>query len=252
MNAADFLLIDVGNTSAKLRLASAAALLGKTRRLPTGDLLAPDGSGALRRALVGWNYGRVVLSSVVPEASRVVTETLPGVLVVSRKLKTGVDLRGYPGAKTLGADRLANMAGARALHGSRGALIVVDFGTAATFNVLDARGWFLGGVIAPGLASMSGYLPARAAQLPPLGPLREPRSAIGRSTSTAMLAGTVLGYRGLVREILHSLRAEQYGAQVIATGGDAPFVAGLLPALFAAVEPDLTLHGLRVVGGSAA
>ena len=179
-----------------------------------------------------------------------VAEVLPEALAVSRKLRTGVDLRGYPGAKTLGADRLANMAGARALHGSLGALIVVDFGTAATFNVLDARGLFLGGVIAPGLASMHHYLPAHAAQLPPLDRLREPRSAIGRSTSTAMLAGTVIGYRGLVREVLASLRAEQYGAKVIATGGDAAFVSMLLPGAFTAVEPELTLRGLLVIGNT--
>ena len=246
---ADLLLIDLGNTSAKLRLASTAKLLGKTRRLPTDALLAADGAAALRKALAGWTYERVVLSSVVPEAARLVLEAMPDTLAVGGRLKTGVDLRGYPGAKTLGADRLANMAGALALHRSTRGLIVVDFGTAATFNVLDAHGRFLGGVIAPGLASMSGYLPARAAQLPAQGRLRAPGSAVGRSTRGAMLAGTVIGYRGLVREILRALESEQPGARVIATGGDALFVSTLLPGKFAAVEPDLTLHGLRIIGG---
>ena len=97
MPAADFLLIDLGNTTAKLRLARAAsALLGKTRRLPTAALLAPDGADALRKTLSGWRYGRAVLSAVVPEAARIVTAALPGTLTVHGGLDTGVDLRGYP------------------------------------------------------------------------------------------------------------------------------------------------------------
>ena len=142
MTPATFLLIDLGNTSAKLRLARPAALLGKTRRLPTATLLAPGGADALQETLAGWRYGRAVLSSVVPAAARIVAATLPGTLTIHGGLPTGVDLRGYPGAKTLGADRLANLAGALDRHGP-GPLLVVDFGTAATFNVLDARGRFL-------------------------------------------------------------------------------------------------------------
>lgn len=248
MTTADFLLLDLGNTSAKLRLASASRLLGRTRRLPTTALLADDGATALKNALAGWRYGRAVLSSVVPEAARVVMEALPEALTIHGKTDTGVDVRGYPGAKTLGADRLANMAGALARHGP-GPLVVVDFGTAATFNVLDARGRFLGGVIAPGWAAVAGYLPARGAQLPPvrLTGKTTPR-AIGRNTVEAIRAGTILGYRGLVREIIAGLHAELgMPARVIATGGDARFLAARGWALFDAVDPDLTLHGLRVI-----
>ena len=245
---AAFLLIDLGNTTAKLRLAHPDRLRGATRRLPTAALLAPDGPAALQKTLAGWRYDQVLLSSVVPAASRVVVDTLPGVIPLTSHLNSGVDLRGYPGVKTLGADRIANVAGALALHGPP-PLIVVDFGTAATFNVLDARGRFLGGVIAPGLASMTGYLPARAAQLPTIrlaGPLP---AAIGRNTPAAMRAGALLGYRGLVREILDRLRGElgDPAARVVATGGDARFLASSLELPFDAVDPDLTLHGLRVI-----
>ena len=243
-----FLLIDLGNTTAKLRLADHQDLCGSTRRLPTAALLAPDGPAALRKTLGGWRYGRAILSSVVPAAARVAVAALPDVVQVTHRLDTGVDLRAYPGAKTLGADRLANLAGALARHGPP-PLIVVDFGTAATFNVLDARGRFLGGTIAPGLASMTGYLPAHAAQLPPIKLAGSPPAAIGRSTAAAMRAGALLGYRGLVREILAGLRAELGGppARVIATGGDAVFLASRLGWPFNAVDPDLTLHGLRVI-----
>ena len=245
---AAFLLIDLGNTTAKLRLASPARLLGATRRLPTAALLAAGGSATLRKTLAGWRYARVLLSSVVPAAARVVMDTLPDVTPLTSRLDTGVDLRGYPGIRTLGADRLANLAGALAGHGPP-PLIVVDFGTAATFNALDARGRFLGGVIAPGLASMTGYLSARAAQLPPVRLAGPPPSAIGRSTRAALRAGAILGYRGMVREILDALRSElgAPAARVIATGGDAAFLASRLGLLFDAVDPDLTLHGLRVI-----
>ena len=247
MTPADFLLIDLGNTSAKLRLARASGLLGKTRRLPTGALLADDGPDALQKTLDGWRYERVVLSSVVPGAVRVVGQVVSGVLTVSGKLDTGVDLRGYPGAKTLGADRLANMAGALVRHGP-GPLIVVDFGTAAAFNVLDARGRFLGGTIAPGWAAVSGYLPARGAQLPPVRLKGAAPRAIGRTTVEAIRAGTLLGYRGLVREIIEGLRSELgEDARVIATGGDARFLAARTGTLFDAVDLDLTFHGLRVI-----
>ncbi len=244
---AAFLLIDIGNTTVKLRLADRTALRGTTRRLPTASLLAA-GPAALRKALAGWQAVAVFLSSVVPAAARVVTDTLPGVRSLTPRFDTGVDLRGYPGAKTLGADRLANMAGALAVHGPP-PLIVVDFGTAATFNVLDARGRFLGGAIAPGLASMTGYLPARAAQLPPIKLTGGLPLATGRSTRAAMRAGALLGYRGLVREILDRLRAElgDPSARVVATGGDAAFLASRLHLPFDAVDPDLTLHGLRVI-----
>ena len=251
MQSADFLLVDLGNSAAKLRLARASCLIGKTRRVPTTKLLAPDGAGTLEEEIAGWNYRQAILSSVVPDAARIVVNVVPldKLLRVSPELDTGVDLRGYPGKRTLGQDRLANMAGALALYGP-GPLIVVDFGTAATFNALDAKGRFLGGVIAPGLAAVRDYLPARAAQLPAVDLRRLPRTAIGRNTRAAILAGVAIGYRGLVREILDGLRAELgpgNAVRVIATGGDVRWVAHQLPGAFAAVDPDLTLHGLRVI-----
>ncbi len=245
---APFLLIDVGNTTAKLRLADPDRLRGFTRRLPTAALLAPDGPAALQKTLAGWRYDRTLFSSVVPLAARAVAATLPGAIPLTSRLDTGVNLRGYPGIKTLGADRLANLAGALALHGPP-PLIVVDFGTAATFNVLDAGGRFLGGTIAPGLASMMGYLPARTAQLPPIQLAGKLPAAIGRHTPAAVRAGALLGYRGLVREILARLRAElgDPSARVVATGGDATFLASTLRLPFDTVDPDLTLQGLRVI-----
>lgn len=244
-----FLLVDVGNTSTKLRLAEPARLVGKTWRLATADISRPDGVISWRHALVDHPFGRLVLSSVVPAATRTILKESPDALVVDAGTSTGVDLRGYPGARTLGADRLANVAGALALHGP-GPLIVVDFGTAATFNALDATGRFLGGVIAPGLRTTAGALTTRTAQLPPvrlIGPF--PR-AIGRGTQAALRAGALLGFRGMIREIVAALRAELgQEARVVATGGDARQVERWGGVDFAVVDPELTLQGLRIIAG---
>ena len=246
---ADFLLIDIGNTATKLRLADAAALRGQTRRVLTAELVEEGGKPeALRKALAGWRWERVVMSSVVPEATRVVRETLGETLEVGAEMATGVDLRDYPGVQTLGADRIANMAGALAWYGP-GPLIVVDFGTAATFNVLDAEGRFLGGTIAPGLRIVAEGLTGRAALLPPVRLTGAFPKALGRNTPGALRAGAMVGFRGLVREIVATLRAELGAeARVVATGGDAPIVARWSGVTLDVMDPELTLQGLRIIG----
>ena len=134
-----------------------------------------------------------------------------------------------PTPKSIGADRLANAAAVAALYGCPA--IVVDFGTAVTFDIVSARRNYIGGVIAPGLEAMTNFLYQRTALLPKLS-LKEPRRAIGRSTIEAMLSGAVFGYRGLVREILARIRAEQFPRRklhVVATGGYARLIAAQLP-----------------------
>jgi type III pantothenate kinase len=122
---------------------------------------------------------------------------------------------------------------------------VIDFGTAVTFDVISAGPAYCGGVIAPGLGAMQDYLGRRTALLPQI-ELEEPVSAIGKSTVEAMRAGAVFGYRGLVREIVARLRAEMSGEpKIVATGGDAALIARGLPEI-GAVDPDLTLEGLRL------
>ena len=114
----------------------------------------------------------------------------------------GID---YPRPETIGADRLANATAATALYGSPA--VVVDFGTAVTFDVISADRKYIGGVIAPGLNAMTDYLHKRTALLPRV-TLREPRRAVGRSTAEAMRSGAVYGYRGLVAEILRQVVKE--------------------------------------------
>ena len=145
----------------------------------------------------------------------------------------------------IGADRLADAVAAFTRFGAPS--IVIDFGTAVTFDVVGAPGRYLGGVIAPGMMSMTENLAKRTALVPRID-LAEPDSAIGRSTVEAMQIGAVIGYRGMIREILqaidHELEAPPY---VVATGGDAPLIARGLPEI-KSVVPDLTLEGIRLIG----
>ena len=116
-----------------------------------------------------------------------------------------------------------------------------------TFDVVDRRGNYVGGIIAPGLAALTDYLHERTALLPRIR-IRECRRVIGRSTEEAMRSGAVYGYRGLIRELLVELRRELSVPRlpVVATGGYAKLIAAKLPEI-SAVEPNLTLEGLRLV-----
>jgi type III pantothenate kinase len=167
------------------------------------------------------------------------------VLWLTPRVELGVGID-YPNPKTIGADRLANAAAVAALYGCPA--IVVDFGTAVTFDIVSAQRKYIGGVIAPGLESMTNFLYQRTALLPKLS-LKEPRSAVGRSTIEAMRSGAVIGYRGLVREIINRIKAERFPRKkvhVIATGGYADLIAARLGEIDA-VHPNLTLEGLRIV-----
>lgn len=249
MKTAPFLLVDVSNSFTKLALTDGVSLLRRWKA-PTPELAASP--AARREALFGRGaWSRCVLSSVVPKAASAIKATLrgegmPAPLVVSHKCRLGVSVD-YPQPEKIGADRLANAAAAAALHGCPS--VVIDFGTAVTFDIIDAARQYIGGVIAPGLEVMTRYLHERTALLP-LIHLEEPPGIIGKSTRDAMLAGAVHGYRGLVREIISEIRADPRigpDAPVIATGGYAALIAAKLPVI-STVDPDLTLHGVRIIG----
>lgn len=240
MAAGEFLLIDNSNSFTKLMLASRTDLLGTAKRLSTRELT----SESLRQALKGWEWERTILSSVVPAKGELIAETMAPapVLNITAKTKLGVGIE-YPDPKTIGADRLANAAAAVALFPAP--VVVVDFGTAVSFDIISKEKAYVGGVIAPGLEAMTDYLHQRTALLPKL-TLLEPPSAIGKSTKHAMLAGAVHGYRGLVRNILLEI-AKELGVKklkVVATGGYAELITAGLPEI-TEVRPELTLEGLR-------
>jgi type III pantothenate kinase len=242
------LLFDIGNTHTHLGLADGAGLI-KQADIPTFAWFA-GGAAARIKKFVGKNkVNGVALCSVVPRATPLVHRAADAVWGVDALELTPKTLRGlgidYPKPNSIGPDRLANAVAARARFGAP--VVVVDFGTAVTFDVVNANGNYVGGIIAPGLAAMTDYLHEKTALLPKI-EIREVKSAIGKSTEQAMLVGAVHGYRGLVRELVGELKRELRAKKlpVVATGGYAKLIAAKLPEI-SAVAPDLTLEGLRLV-----
>jgi type III pantothenate kinase len=236
------LLIDISNSFTKLAFATRRRI-SKPTRIETQKF----SSAMLRQFIRRHRIEIFVVCSVVPKKNSVVRNAAKRsrILWLTSRAKLGVGID-YPNPKTIGADRLANAAAVAALYGCPA--IVVDFGTAVTFDIVSARRKYIGGVIAPGLESMTNFLYQRTALLPKLS-LKEPRSAVGRSTIEAMRSGAVIGYRGLVREIITRIKAERFPRKkvhVIATGGYADLIGARLGKIDA-VHPNLTLEGLRIV-----
>ncbi|HYY29408.1 MAG TPA: type III pantothenate kinase [Chthoniobacterales bacterium] len=234
-----FLLVNLNNTSTKLALADSERLLSK-KVIQTNALSAP----AIKRAVRPWSFDHVLVGSVVPKKTLIFRNLFRGRLKeVTPDLDLGIGID-FSDPYGIGADRLANAVGVSAVHGFPA--IVVDFGTAVTFDIISRKGVYEGGVIAPGLGVMVDYMYQRTALLPKID-LKEPASVIGKTTRDAMLAGAVYGYRGLVRRIVMEIVRELEGkVRVVATGSYADLIAAKLPEL-QIVDPDLTLEGLRLI-----
>lgn len=239
----DYLLIDISNSYAKFAFASKKRVSAPAR-ISTSDVT----SAVVARFLKKRKVRKVVVSSVVPEKNSAVLKAADkkaNVLRLDWKLNLGVGID-YPNPQSIGADRLANAAAVAELYGFPA--IVVDFGTAVTFDIVSDRRTYVGGVIAPGLEVMTNFLYQRTALLPRIS-LKQPPHAVGKSTIEAMLSGAVFGFRGLVKEILDRIKAEQFPRKktyIVATGGYARLIAGCLPEI-GVIHPHLTLEGLRIV-----
>jgi len=242
------LLLDIGNTHTHLGLADDERVI-KHLNIPTAKW-SDGGAGAPVKKFVGRNkIDGVIVCSVVPRATPMARKMARAAwnletIELNAKTTRGVGID-YPKPKTIGADRLANSVAAFKRFGAP--VAVVDFGTAVTFDVVNADGNYIGGIIAPGLAAMTDYLHEKTALLPRI-KITEPKNVVGKSTEQAMLAGAVFGYRGLVRELIHELKREMKAAHlpVVATGGYAELMATGLSEI-SIVEPNLTLEGLRLV-----
>ncbi len=242
------LLFDIGNTNTHVGLADQRRVTRQTD-IATAAWSSGKANARLARFVGKAPIHGAALCSVVPRVTplaRRITRKLwklPCLELTPRTLRgLGID---YPKPETIGPDRLANAVAARRRFGAP--VVVVDFGTAVTFDVVNARGDYVGGIIAPGMAAMTDYLHEKTALLPRI-KVREIHSPIGKSTETAMLVGAVHGYRGLIRELLLELRRELRVRHlpVVATGGCAKLIAGKIPEI-SAVDPQLTLEGLRTV-----
>ena len=241
------LLFDIGNTNTHVGLANNRRVV-KQADVFTAGWFNGTAAKLVRKFAGGARLDGAVLCSVVPHATPLVGKTVRqlwhlSALELTPKTLVGVGID-YPKPDTIGPDRLANAIAAR--HHFGAPVVVLDFGTAVTFDVVNRAGNYAGGIIAPGLAAMTDYLHEKTALLPRI-KIREIKTGIGRSTEEAMLIGAVHGYRGLVRELIAELKRELKVKRlpVVATGGYAGLIAARLPEI-SAVEPALTLEGLRL------
>ena len=188
------------------------------------------------------------LASVVPAATPGYQQLLGEGLglrtvVVGLGIDLGLEVQVTSPAEA-GADRIANALAARERHGKPA--IVVDFGTTTNFDVVSSEGHYIGGALAPGVSASMEALAGRAAKLFRV-PLVKPPAAIGRDTTTAMQSGAVFGYVGLVEGLIDRIRRELGGsALTIATGGLSRLIAPETDRIDR-VDPDLTLHGIRLI-----
>ena len=242
------LLFDIGNTHTHIGLADEKRVV-KQADISTLTWFGGGASALVKKFVGAAKIDGAILCCVVPRATPLVRKAVRTIwkletLELNPKTIRGVGID-YPKPNSIGPDRLANAVAARFRFGTP--VVVVDFGTAVTFDVVNSKGNYVGGIIAPGLAAMTNYLHEKTALLPKI-KIREVKSAIGKSTEHAMLVGAVHGYRGLVRELIGELKRELRAKKlpVVATGGYAKLIAAKLPEI-SAVAPDLTLEGLRLV-----
>lgn len=248
------LVVDVGNTNLTLGVYRGAQLL-RTWRMQTVHQRTSDEYGLMVRQFLAADgfdpraITGVMIASVVPALTRTLVElasTTFGLeaLVVGPGVKTGMPIL-YDPPKDVGADRIVNAVAAFRRY--QCACIVVDFGTATTFDSVTERGEYAGGAIAPGITISMDALFARAAKLPKVD-VQRPRGVVGRNTVESMQAGIYYGYVGLVDGIVRRMRIEMKAdpIRVIATGGLAPLVAQDAETI-ETVDDALTLEGLRLI-----
>ena len=246
------LAIDIGNTQLVLGIFKGDQLVHSwrvvTRRNQTFDEYAVLFRNLFElEGISSEDIEGIVISSVVPPLNKTF-ESLArqyfslDPLFIEATRQNLVPIPTYKPPADVGADRIVNAMAAFDLIG--GPSIVVDFGTATTFDAISGKGEYLGGVIAPGISISAEALFSRASKLPRI-EIRKPSKVIGDSTVGSMQSGLYFGYVGLVEGILGKMKGELGEAQVLATGGLASLVAAATDAIDR-VEEDLTLFGLRL------
>ncbi|MEW6303998.1 MAG: type III pantothenate kinase [Verrucomicrobiota bacterium] len=242
------LLFDIGNTHTHLGLANERRVI-KQADIPTTAWRNRTAGSLLKAFVRDAQVDGAALCSVVPPVTPIVHQQVGAwwhlhCLELTHKTIAGVGID-YPQPQTIGPDRLANAIAVKHYFGAPS--VVVDFGTAVTFDVVNRKGNYTGGIITPGLAAMTDYLHEKTALLPRIH-IREVKQVVGKNTEQAMLIGAVHGYRGLVRELIIELKRELKTRRlpVIATGGYAGLIAAKLPEI-TKVVPELTLEGLRLL-----
>ncbi len=244
------LALDVGNTNIKIALAKNDSII-VSWRLSSKQSRTADEFGMELLNLIKHNgcaienIDGVIISSVVPSLNYTIVHAITYYIglkpiIVSSEIKTGITIK-YNPASSLGADRIANAVGAYYTYGAP--CIVIDLGTATTCGVVNANGEFIGGCISPGIITSAEALSAKAAKLP-LVELVRPEKAIADDTIQNIQSGMIIGFRGLVREIVKEFKKElnDTNVKVIATGGLTELIQD--DNLIDVLDRALTLKGL--------
>jgi type III pantothenate kinase len=246
------LALDVGNTDTVVGLFEGEGLRSRWR-LTTQPERTADEVGLWLRQLLQWEHlepaslTAVAASSVVPPMDPRLRDGIRRYLdqdpfFVEPGIKTGMPLR-VEAPQELGADRLCDAVAGFDIYG--GPCVVIDFGTAVTWEVVSAEGEYLGGAIAPGPGVTANALASKTAKLPSVA-LAPPPRVIGKGTVDSIQSGLFYGYLGLVEGVTRRILAEVGGATVVATGGFAEAIARHTEVI-QHVEGDLTLYGLRLL-----
>ena len=250
------LAIDTGNTNTSFGVFDGDDLVEHVRAESARNRTADEYAVLVRQMLTlrgveATSIDAAIVASVVPTLTPTMVElvkrgfgTTP--LVVGPGIKTGIDIL-YEDPRAVGADRIVNAVAAHAWAAdAQKGVIVVDFGTATTFDCVTPSGDYLGGVIAPGIQISAEALFARAARLHPID-IARPERVVGRNPMQSMQSGIVYGYAGLVDGLCDRLRAElDYPCRVLATGGLARLIAPETRSI-ETVDDNLTLVGLRII-----
>ena len=253
------LVLDIGNTEIEVGVfplredGTAVPELAAQWRVSTSHKQTADEYGVLMRQLFAMRgleldaVRGILVASVVPPLERLLRQMCEryfGIkaLFIEPGIKTGMPVH-YDNPSDVGADRIANAVAA--YEKCKQSCVVVDFGTATTFDAVSAKGEYLGGVIAPGIGISAEALFARTARLPRV-EIKRPPHVVGSNTVHSLQSGLFYGYAGLVDGILERLFGELGPSRVIATGGMAPFIASGSRFL-SEIDDELTLTGLRII-----
>ncbi|MEI7027655.1 type III pantothenate kinase [Paenibacillus sp. y28] len=247
------LVVDVGNTNIVLGLYEGKQLQHhwriSTNRSATSDEYGMLIYNLFQHAGIGFEQvDGVIISSVVPPIMFTLEKfclqyVRKTPVIIGPGIKTGLNVR-YENPREVGADRIVNAVAGIEIYGPP--LIIVDFGTATTFDYIDGAGQYIGGVIAPGIGISTEALYQKAAKLPRI-ELVKPKTTVGRNTVASMQAGIIYGFAGQVDGIVERIQEEfQVQTKVIATGGLAELISGESRTI-EIVNPLLTLEGLRII-----
>lgn len=247
------LVIDIGNTNITLGIFKDDEIVGNYR-LTTKFQRTSDEYGFMLLSFISASnitvedIDDIIISSVVPKINYSFTNSIikyfkKEPIRIGPGIKTGISIR-TENPVELGADRLVDAAGAYYIYG--GPCLVIDFGTATTFDIVSKDGCFIGGAIAPGIGTSSNALSSQAAKLPEIS-ISKPKSIIGKNTVASMQAGTLYGYIGLTEKIISQIKKE-YGEdlKVVSTGGLGKMISKETD-LIDIYDQDLTFKGLKII-----